>query len=56
MKKAENFAFITCPMIFGLVLVFIGMYAIKQRPDFYTTTEILTDSDNIPIDLLKSYA
>ena len=33
MKKTEKFAFITCPMIFGLVLVFIGMYAIKQRPD-----------------------
>ena len=33
MNKIEKFAFITCPLLFGLVLVLIGMYATKQRPD-----------------------
>ena len=33
MKKSERFAFLACPMIFGLVLIFIGMYAIKQKPE-----------------------
>jgi hypothetical protein len=33
MKKIEVFAFISCPMIFGLVLAFIGVYAINQKPE-----------------------
>jgi hypothetical protein len=33
MSKVEQFAFITCPMIFGLVQVFIGIYATNQKPE-----------------------
>jgi len=33
MTKMEKFSYIACPMIFGLALIFIGMYAIKQRPE-----------------------
>jgi hypothetical protein len=33
MSKVEKFAFITCPMIFGLVLVFIGMYGTNRKPE-----------------------
>ena len=33
MSKVEQFAFITCPMIFGLVLIFIGVYATNKNPE-----------------------
>ena len=33
MKKIETFAFITCPFIFFLALLFIGIYALKQHPE-----------------------
>ena len=33
MSKTEQFAFITCPMIFGLVLIFIGVYATNKKPE-----------------------
>ncbi|HEX9934752.1 MAG TPA: hypothetical protein VGB38_06095 [bacterium] len=33
MTKVERFAFVTCPFLFGMVLIFIGMVATKKRPD-----------------------
>ena len=33
MKKIEKFSYIYCPMIFGLVLIFTGIYAVNQRPE-----------------------
>ena len=33
MKKIEIFSFVTCPLIFCLVLIFTGIYATNQRPE-----------------------
>jgi hypothetical protein len=33
MNKVERFSFVTCPLIFALVLGIIGMYVTKKRPD-----------------------
>ena len=33
MNKVEYFAFVTYPFIFGLVLIFIGIYGINQKPE-----------------------